>query len=106
MINYEELQKYLKDNQNTWLVTGAAGFIGSNLVEKLLTLNQKVIGLDSFDTGYQHNIDEAISDANQIAGEDLSYNFKYYSKNFIIYLMVNIKNIYKIIKNNTFTYKK
>ncbi len=78
MINYEELQKYLKDNQNTWLVTGAAGFIGSNLVEKLLTLNQKVIGLDSFDTGYQHNIDEAISDANQIAGEDLSYNFKFF----------------------------
>ena len=77
MINYEELQKYLKDNQNTWLVTGAAGFIGSNLVEKLLTLNQKVVGLDTFDTGYQHNIDEAISDANQIAGEDLTDNFKF-----------------------------
>lgn len=77
MIKYEELQKYLKDNQNTWLVTGAAGFIGSNLVEKLLTLNQKVVGLDTFDTGYQHNIDEAISDANQIAGEDLTDNFKF-----------------------------
>ena len=77
MIKYEELQKYLKDNQNTWLVTGAAGFIGSNLVEKLLSLNQKVVGLDTFDTGYQHNIDEAISDANQIAGEDLTDNFKF-----------------------------
>ena len=77
MIKYEELQKYLKDNQNTWLVTGAAGFIGSNLVEKLLTLNQKVVGLDTFDTGYQHNIDEAFSDANQIAGEDLTDNFKF-----------------------------
>ncbi len=77
MIKYEELQKYLKDNQNTWLVTGAAGFIGSNLVEKLLTLNQKVVGLDTFDTGYQHNIDEAILDANQIAGEDLTDNFKF-----------------------------
>ncbi len=77
MIKYEELQKYLKDNQNTWLVTGAAGFIGSNLVEKLLTLNQKVVGLDTFDTGYQHNIDEAILDANQIAGKDLTDNFKF-----------------------------
>ncbi len=77
MIKYEELQKFLKDNQNTWLVTGAAGFIGSNLVEKLLTLNQKVVGLDTFDTGYQHNIDEAILDANQIAGKDLTDNFKF-----------------------------
>ncbi len=77
MIKYEELQKFLKDNQSTWLVTGAAGFIGSNLVEKLLTLNQKVVGLDTFDTGYQHNIDEAILDANQITGEDLSDNFKF-----------------------------
>ena len=40
MTNYEELQKYLKDNQKTWLVTGVAGFIGSNLLEKLLTLDR------------------------------------------------------------------
>jgi len=63
MSRYEELQKDLKNNQYTWLVTGAAGFIGSNLVEKLLTLNQKVIGLDNFETGYQHNLDQAIDDA-------------------------------------------
>jgi len=63
MSRYEELQKELKDNQYTWLVTGAAGFIGSNLVEKLLTLNQKVIGLDNFETGYQHNLDQALEDA-------------------------------------------
>ena len=61
MTKYEELQEYLKNNQTTWLITGVAGFIGSNLLEKLLVLNQKVIGLDSFDTGYQKNIDEAIS---------------------------------------------
>jgi len=63
MSRYEELQTELKNNQYTWLVTGAAGFIGSNLVEKLLTLNQKVVGLDNFETGYQHNLDQALEDA-------------------------------------------
>jgi len=63
MSRYEELQKELKDNQYTWLVTGAAGFIGSNLVEKLLILNQRVVGLDNFETGFQYNIDQAIDDA-------------------------------------------
>ena len=77
MTKYEELQEYLKYNQSTWLVTGVAGFIGSNLLEKLLILNQKVIGLDNFDTGYQHNIDQAINDANNTTGKDLSVNFKF-----------------------------
>jgi UDP-N-acetylglucosamine 4-epimerase len=77
MTKYEELHEYLKNNQNTWLITGVAGFIGSNLLEKLLVLNQKVIGLDSFDTGFQKNIDEAIHDANEILGKDVSKNFKF-----------------------------
>ena len=77
MTRYEQLQEYLRDNQSTWLVTGVAGFIGSNLLEKLLILNQKVVGLDSFDTGYQHNIDQAIQDANNITGKDLSNNFRF-----------------------------
>lgn len=77
MTGYEQLQEHLKGNQSTWLVTGVAGFIGSNLLEELLILNQKVVGLDSFDTGYQHNIDQAIQDANDIAGKDLSNNFKF-----------------------------
>ena len=63
MKSFEEITKYLKKNQNTWLITGVAGFIGSNLLEALLKLNQKVVGIDNFDTGYQHNIDAAISDA-------------------------------------------
>ena len=63
MTKYEKLQEHLKSNQYTWLITGVAGFIGSNLLEKLLILNQKVIGLDNFDTGHQHNIDQAIEDA-------------------------------------------
>ncbi len=77
MTKYEELQEYLKSNQSTWLVTGVAGFIGSNLLEKLLILNQKVVGLDNFDTGYQHNIDQAIEDAENATGKSLSGNFNF-----------------------------
>lgn len=46
------------NNSNTWLVTGCAGFIGSNILEFLLTHNQKVIGLDNFSTGFQRNLDD------------------------------------------------
>jgi UDP-N-acetylglucosamine 4-epimerase len=58
---YEALRNTLKTNQYTWLVTGVAGFIGSNLLETLLGLNQKVVGLDNFSTGHQHNFDEVKS---------------------------------------------
>jgi UDP-N-acetylglucosamine 4-epimerase len=71
MTKYEQLQEHLKSNQNTWLVTGVAGFIGSNLLEKLLILNQKVVGLDNFDTGYQHNINQAMEDASIATGKDI-----------------------------------
>ena len=77
MNKYLELQEHLLINQKTWLITGVAGFIGSNLLEKLLILNQKVIGLDNFDTGYQENIDQAISDANNAAGKELTNNFQF-----------------------------
>jgi UDP-N-acetylglucosamine 4-epimerase len=77
MTKYEQLQEHLKGNQYTWLVTGVAGFIGSNLLEKLLFLNQKVVGLDNFDTGHQYNINQAIADANKATGKDLSNNFNF-----------------------------
>ena len=48
----------LNESPKTWLITGVAGFIGSNLLETLLLLNQKVVGLDNFATGFQHNLDE------------------------------------------------
>ena len=53
---YEETIENLKGAPRTWLVTGVAGFIGSNLLEALLKLDQKVIGLDNFSTGHRGNL--------------------------------------------------
>ena len=61
MSAYETLKTDLISNQHTWLITGVAGFIGSNLLEVLLQLNQKVVGLDNFSTGHQRNLDEVES---------------------------------------------
>lgn len=61
MTRYEQLQTELRQTPKTWLVTGVAGFIGSNLLEALLKLDQRVVGLDNFATGYQHNLDEVQS---------------------------------------------
>ncbi|MCL2913165.1 NAD-dependent epimerase/dehydratase family protein [Shewanella corallii] len=61
MSRYEQIQQQLIESPKIWLVTGVAGFIGSNLLEKLLKLNQTVIGLDNFATGHQHNLDEVKS---------------------------------------------
>lgn len=61
MTAYETLLATLPSQPKTWLVTGVAGFIGSNLLETLLKLNQRVVGLDNFATGHQHNLDEVQS---------------------------------------------
>ena len=58
-----DLLDQLRSRPRRWLVTGAAGFIGSNLVECLLRANQDVTGLDNFATGYQRNLDEAAAGA-------------------------------------------
>lgn len=58
MKKYLEVQQKLKNSPRTWLVTGVAGFIGSNLLETLLKLDQRVVGLDNFSTGYKKNLDE------------------------------------------------
>lgn len=61
MSKFEAIKKELTQHLKTWLVTGVAGFIGSNLLETLLKLNQTVVGLDNFATGYQKNLDEVQS---------------------------------------------
>lgn len=61
MTRYEQLQTQLCQAPKTWLVTGVAGFIGSNLLETLLKLDQRVVGLDNFATGHQRNLDEVQS---------------------------------------------
>ena len=58
MTTYSKLKEHLLAEPKTWLVTGVAGFIGSNLLETLLKLNQCVVGLDNFATGRQRNLDE------------------------------------------------
>ena len=52
---YDICQKLFKEPK-TWLISGVAGFIGSNLLEKLLKLNQNVVGLDNFSTGFNENL--------------------------------------------------
>lgn len=58
MSQYQQCCEQLQQQPKTWLITGVAGFIGSNLLEKLLLLDQRVVGLDNFSTGFQHNLDE------------------------------------------------
>ena len=74
MTRYDELKQHLSANQYTWLITGVAGFIGSNLLESLLRLNQKIIGLDNFATGYRRNLDQALADAGRQPG-DVDFRF-------------------------------
>lgn len=58
MTQYEKVKTQLKAEPKVWLVTGVAGFIGSNLLETLLLLDQEVVGLDNFSTGYKHNLEQ------------------------------------------------
>jgi UDP-N-acetylglucosamine 4-epimerase len=54
---YEDTLSALRDSPKTWLVTGVAGFIGSNLLETLLRNGQRVVGLDNFATGHRRNLE-------------------------------------------------
>lgn len=65
MTRYEEIKTEILKNPKAWLITGVAGFIGSNLLESLLKMNQKVVGLDNFATGHQYNLDEVENSVTQ-----------------------------------------
>ena len=73
MTQYQIIKDQLLDVPKTWLITGVAGFIGSNLLETLLKLNQNVVGLDNFATGHQRNLDEVQT----IVGDALWKNFRF-----------------------------
>ena len=63
MSRFDAVKDDLRRTPRTWLVTGAAGFIGSNLVEQLLALGQTVVGLDNFATGHRHNLTDVLDGA-------------------------------------------
>lgn len=69
----DKISKHLLSNQYRWLITGVSGFIGSNLLEKLLELNQIVIGLDNFSTGKKENL----KDVQNITSPDQWKNFQF-----------------------------
>ena len=58
MSDSQDLSGRLLAGPKVWLVTGVAGFIGSNLLEALLRLDQRVIGLDNYATGSRHNLEQ------------------------------------------------
>ena len=74
MSQYQTVCEQLEQAPKIWLITGVAGFIGSNLLETLLKLNQNVVGLDNFATGHQYNLDEV---QNLVKPEQWA-NFKFY----------------------------
>lgn len=70
---YEDTLRKINAKPEKWLITGVAGFIGSNLLETLLKNKQKVVGLDSFVTGHKHNLEQV----KEIVGEDQWNNFSF-----------------------------
>jgi UDP-N-acetylglucosamine 4-epimerase len=64
---YRHLRERLISAPKVWVVTGVAGFIGSNLLQELLTLGQTVVGVDDFSTGHRANLDEVLAPFNEVA---------------------------------------
>lgn len=74
MTHYEEVKQRMRGNSRTWLVTGTAGFIGSNLLEALLLLDQNVVGLDNLSTGKRSNLEEV----RKLVGAERWSRFRFY----------------------------
>ncbi len=73
VIPYDQVKLDLQQSPKTWLVTGAAGFIGSNLVEELLGLHQRVVGLDNFATGSPWNVENVLSTVEEPLRKNFSF---------------------------------
>lgn len=69
----EDILNYIDQTSATWLVTGVAGFIGSNLLQTLLEHDQKVVGLDNFLTGHRKNLQMV----RELTGEKRWRNFTF-----------------------------
>ena len=70
---FERVKQELRQSPKRWLVTGCAGFIGSHLIETLLSLDQEVVGLDNFATGFRHNLDDVQSNVGEGAWARFSF---------------------------------
>jgi len=64
---YQLAREQLEDEQYRWLITGVAGFIGSHLLQALLELGQRVVGIDNFLTGQRHNLDQVKAEVDAAA---------------------------------------
>jgi UDP-N-acetylglucosamine 4-epimerase len=73
MSRYLDLCEQLRGNPKTWLVTGVAGFIGSNLLQRLLELDQVVVGLDNFSTGNPRNLEDVCAKVKAEAWERFTF---------------------------------
>ena len=69
----DKVKAALKEAPRKWLVTGVAGFIGSNLLEELLKLGQAVVGLDNFSTGHRHNLEDVRKEVDSSAWSKFTF---------------------------------
>ena len=86
---FKSLSKLIGKKRHTWLVTGVAGFIGSNLLETLLTYNQKVIGIDNFSTGKKKNLNFI----KKILNNNQWKNFKFFKADLNHFNFLKLKNL-------------